>query len=214
MTDCMKMQYRFKQTLVANCHGFTLVELLVAMAISSIFMLAVIQLFISTNRVNSVQEQLAGTQQSIRLAMELITRDLRMTGLDPVGGNGAGFITGGSDNEDTDDTSVSLKYQYDVDGDGVDDTVDRSYYYDAGNERLMLRDGAVYQSLTEDGTISSVTFNYILDDDSVDSDPSGNNNLADIRVVTVQICGKITGAYEDTNPGTYCFSNTVRPRNM
>lgn len=213
MTEPMEVKYGHAATADSEA-GFTLVELLVTLAVGSIFMLAVIQLFVSTNEINTVQEQLAGTQQSIRVAMEIMTRDLRMTGLDPVGGNGAGFQTAASDNEDTDSTSVSLRYQYDENGDGADETIDRSYYFDNANERLMLRDGAVYQSLTEDGTISSVTFSYILDDDSVDSDPSGNGNLGRIRVVSIRICGKITGAFENNHPATYCFSNTVRPRNM
>jgi type IV pilus assembly protein PilW len=192
--------------------GFTLIELMVTLAIASIFLLAVIQLFITTNQVNTIQEQLAGTQQNIRVAMELMSRDIRMAGLDPTEGAGnAGFYDGGDDEQDTDSNSIAIRY--DMDGDGNCE-IDRIYYYNDANERLMIREDGTNRSLTEDGTISSVSFSYTLDDDSVDDDPSGNGNLAEIRVVSVQVCGKITGAFEDEHTATYCFSNTVRPRNM
>lgn len=214
MSKLMKKYSHWHETAATRHSGFTLVELMITVAIASIFLAAVIQLFISTNQINAVQEQIAGTQQSIRVAMEIMSRDLRMAGLDPVGGNGAGFTTGADDNSDTDSTSVSFRYQYDENGDGADETIDRSYYFNNGTGQLMFRDGAVVQSLTEEDTIDSVTFSYILDDDSVDADPSGNGNLGDIRVVNITICGKITGAFEAQHPETYCFSNTVRPRNL
>ncbi len=195
-----------------NPEGFTLIELLVTLAVSSIVLLIIVQFFISTNQINTVQEKVAATQQNIRIAMEIMSRDIRMAGLNPTGtALNAGFADNGSENNDTDGDSVALRY--DLDGDGGCE-VDRSYYYDNANERFMIRNGGSFQSLTENGTISSVTFTYTLNDGSNDPDPSASGNLGNIRVVSVSICGKIAGSYSDVHTATYCFTNEIKPRNM
>ena len=53
-----------------NHKGFTLIELLIALAISSIALLLVTQVFISTNKMNTIQENVAAVQQDIRAAMD------------------------------------------------------------------------------------------------------------------------------------------------
>ncbi len=208
----MNNSQNIKKIMCAN--GFTLIELLVAVAITSIFILAAGQLFITTNEINTVQEQLAGTQQNIRAAMEIMARDIRMAGLDPTGtAAGIGFLDNGADDDDTDSNSIAIGY--DLEADGASAVIDRAYYYGSADERLMIRDGtSPVRSLTEDGTISSLTFSYTLANGNPDSDPTGSGNLGNIRVVTIDICGKITGTFEDKYTGTYCFSNTIRPRNM
>jgi type IV pilus assembly protein PilW len=202
-----------KVLLTKNTDGFTLIELLVAVAVASIFILAAGQLFITTNEINTVQEQLAGTQQNIRAAMELMARDIRLAGLDPTGAAaGVGFLDNGGDEDDTDNNSIAIGY--DLTADGVTAVINRTYFYRRADEKLMITDGGNTQSLTEDGTISSLTFNYTLANGNDDADPTGSGNLGNIRVVTINICGKITGAFEDKYTGTYCFTNTIRPRNM
>ena len=203
---------------IQNSKGFTLIELLITVAISSIVLLLVSQVFISTNKMNTIQENVASVQQDIRAAMDIMSTDIMMAGLDPSGSAAnAGFADNGSDTDDTDSNSIALKYDHD--GDGACDIV-RCYYYDSANQRLMIRNniwtdpGTTVQPLTADDTISTVTFSYTLADESIDADPSGNGNLADIRLVTVQICGKITGAYAADHPNTYCFSRNIKPRNL
>ncbi len=213
MDNYEKMKRIWRTT---GADGFTLIELLIAVAITSIFILAAGQLFITTNEINTVQEQLAGTQQNIRVAMEMMARDIRMAGLAPTGSaTNAGFlnidINDDAEAEDTDSNSITIGY--DLIGDG-DSEILRCYYYDGANDQLMIIDGnSTAQSLTE-GTISSMTFSYTLADDTTESDPTTSGDLGNIRVVTINICGKITGAFEDKYTGTYCFSNTIRPRNM
>ena len=60
--------------------GFTLVELMVALAIGAIAVAAGYELFINSHRSYVTQTQLSSTQQSARIAMELIARDLRTAG--------------------------------------------------------------------------------------------------------------------------------------
>lgn len=58
--------------------GFTLIELMIAMAIGLIAMLGIISLFGGTNRTNKLQEGLARLQENGRFAVMRIESDLRM----------------------------------------------------------------------------------------------------------------------------------------
>jgi prepilin-type N-terminal cleavage/methylation domain-containing protein len=69
--------------------GLTLVELMVAMAISFIVVGAVYRTFTSQQRTYSIQDQVAEAQQSARVAMNILMRDLRMAGY----GKPAGDVT-------------------------------------------------------------------------------------------------------------------------
>ena len=202
---------------IQNFKGFTLVELLVAIAISSIALLLVSQVFISTNKMNTIQENVASVQQDIRAAMDIMSTDIMMAGLSPpppppaVAATDSGFADDVDDKYDTDSNSIALKYDYD--GDGACE-IDRRYYYDSAKQCLMIRNGGTVQPLTADETITAVNFSYTLADGSIDPDPSTNSNRDDIRLVTVQICGKITGTYAADHPNIYCFSRNIKPRNL
>ncbi len=64
----------------AKNQGFTLVELLVAMAIAAVILTAIFSTFKSQQDSYVVQSQLAMTQQNVRGAMQLISRDIQMAG--------------------------------------------------------------------------------------------------------------------------------------
>jgi prepilin-type N-terminal cleavage/methylation domain-containing protein len=65
---------------ILNRKGITLIELMVALVISGIVMGAIYRLFITQTRAYTVQDQVAEVQQSVRSAMEILVRDLRMAG--------------------------------------------------------------------------------------------------------------------------------------
>jgi len=65
-----------------NEQGVTLIELLVAFVICAIIVAAVYRLFVAQTRAYTVQDQVGEVQQNVRNAMELIVRDIRMTGFD------------------------------------------------------------------------------------------------------------------------------------
>ena len=60
--------------------GYSLVEMIMVMAILGIVMMAVISMFIPAQRSSVVQTQLADVQSNLRLAMDRITRDIRNAG--------------------------------------------------------------------------------------------------------------------------------------
>ena len=61
--------------------GVTLIELLVVLVISTILIGGIYRLFITQSKVYTVQEQVVEVQQNTRAAMEIMLKDLRMTGL-------------------------------------------------------------------------------------------------------------------------------------
>jgi prepilin-type N-terminal cleavage/methylation domain-containing protein len=67
---------------VLNRKGVTLIELMVALVISGIVIAAIYRLFVAQTRAYTVQDQVVEIQQNVRSAMEVLLRDLRMTGCD------------------------------------------------------------------------------------------------------------------------------------
>ena len=60
--------------------GFTLVELMVSIVISSIIMLGVVSLYSSSRKGQKTNESLARIQENLRFAADMISRDTRMAG--------------------------------------------------------------------------------------------------------------------------------------
>ncbi|MBN4082045.1 PilW family protein [Beggiatoa alba] len=77
------------QPLSFNCKrdskGFSLVELMVAISISLVLLIGLIQIFISSKRSYTIQDSIARMQENGRYAVGLLTKDLRLAGY--MGGN-------------------------------------------------------------------------------------------------------------------------------
>jgi type IV pilus assembly protein PilW len=98
--------------------GFTLLELMVAMAITSVFMVAVYAAYITQLKSHITQQQIVEMQQNLRAAMQLVQRDIRMAGHDPLRSAGGGITTM---------LANSLGFTMDVTGgesDGIDNDSD------------------------------------------------------------------------------------------
>ena len=72
--------YRLKR-----CKGLTLIELLVAMAISAVLTAALYRTFIGQHKTYAVQEQIVDMQQNARVAISRMMREIRMAGFGNVG---------------------------------------------------------------------------------------------------------------------------------
>ena len=64
-----------------NQQGFTLVELMAAVLITVIIVAAMMTTVVTSNRANVVNSQVADTQQNVRLAIDLLSRDIKLAGL-------------------------------------------------------------------------------------------------------------------------------------
>jgi len=71
------------KNIINESTGFTLPELLIAMAVFALIMAAVFGLYKTHQDTYIVQDQVVEMQQSIRAALQLMTRDIRMAGYDP-----------------------------------------------------------------------------------------------------------------------------------
>ena len=67
--------------------GFTLVEVILALALSAVTIASIYSLYLSIVKTQAVREQILDMQQQARAAMDLITRELKMAGFDPRGVN-------------------------------------------------------------------------------------------------------------------------------
>lgn len=95
--------------------GFTLVELMVALAIAGVVMVAVVTTFRFQQAGYVAQEEVVVMQQNLRAAMSQITRELRMAGYDPTGTANAGISLAAAN---------SITFSYLDDADGVDNDND------------------------------------------------------------------------------------------
>jgi len=71
-----------------NNLGFTLVELLIAMAITTVVATGVFSVYKSQSNTNRAQKQVLEMQQNSRMALYMMTNEIRMAGYDYDGSNG------------------------------------------------------------------------------------------------------------------------------
>lgn len=76
ITDVMHRSMRSR----SSESGFTLIELLVAMVVGSIIIGAAFALLTTSQRALKVNEQVVDMQQNVRMAMEILSRDVKMAG--------------------------------------------------------------------------------------------------------------------------------------
>ncbi|MFO0707021.1 MAG: PilW family protein [Nitrospira sp.] len=84
-------------------HGFTLIEVMVALVIAAILAVTGFTILTSTDKSTRANEQVVNTQQNVRLAMELIARDVKLAGFrmpaapnTPVGGTAGNCSASGT----------------------------------------------------------------------------------------------------------------------
>ena len=68
-----------------NSDGMTLIELVVALLISTILMFSIYLTYLSQHKAYTVQDQVTDMQQNLRAAMFHMEREIRMAGCDPEG---------------------------------------------------------------------------------------------------------------------------------
>ncbi len=97
-------------------NGFSLVELMIAMAISGIVMTAIYTAYSSQQKSYIAQDQITVMQQGLRGGIYYLQREIRMAGHDPTQGAGATIVTANAN---------SIRFTMDI-GDGIDNDGDGS----------------------------------------------------------------------------------------
>lgn len=130
--------------------GFTLIEILVSLAILGIVLAGIYSVYNMQHKSYIVQEQVAEMQQSERVALQMITRDIRMAGL---GLSGCNSAAGGKIifNEDINGNGI-LDAGEDANGNGGAPQVYDGLGYD-GSDIIT----AVYYPFSPQGTAGGYT---------------------------------------------------------
>jgi type IV pilus assembly protein PilW len=74
-------------------NGFSIIELLIALALTGIVMVAVYKALSSQQKVYVAQDEVVAMQQDLRAVMEIMVQGIRMAGYDPTSSKQFGFIS-------------------------------------------------------------------------------------------------------------------------
>lgn len=209
-SDMFKKLATIKFPIFRQHRGFTLVDVLVGLAMASVVMVAITSLFTAVGRSYTIQNVAADVQQVTRAGVEHMTQNIRMAGLDPIGGAGA-EIKEFSANKihftlDRCDVPIGSDGCGLPDGD-VDDKFENVAYQWVPAERklkLILYEGAKTESLIDN--VSNLNFTYLDGDNGVPA------TAADIRTVIVTLTVEDPAARAEKIERTY--SARVRCRNL
>ena len=196
-------------------HGFTLVELIVAVAMVGIVVGAIYSTYKSQQDSYVVQEQVVEMQQNLRAALYMIGRDIRMAGFNPAGiPDLAGFETSlddGDGTETTDSTNMAFTIDDDANGaissalSGNGNTEQIAYRLDSNRLQKFTYDAGSgsWQWQTVAENIEAIDFVY-LDGSGNPIDPTTATNLPLIRSVQITLLARTTNETKDySNNDTY-----------
>lgn len=221
LTGRIKMHSQFR---MKRQNGFTLIELVVTLAIASLIMTAVYSAYVVQQKTYISQGDVTEMQQNIRASVLMLEKDIRMAGYDPSGDAGAGFVNnvsftnGGSLSEIVDTNATQISFTADLDDDGeIDETaedvngdgnkdiseIEQISYRLHGTDlqRYSTTTGVVeWQTIAEN--IQQMEFNYIMADGSSATVPL---SLSNIRCVQVSVLARAGHGDRDyTNSQFYC----------
>jgi prepilin-type N-terminal cleavage/methylation domain-containing protein len=169
--------FQSRKNPLAGKEGFTLVEVVMALGIMLLVLTAIISLFASLNRSYTTQNVAAGVQQVARAGIDIMTRNIRMAGLNPLNLNRIGIVQAAPDR---------IRFQYDTNGSGTIGTgigsdEDIGYLLNAENKliRQFRGDSATNQSLVDN--VTDLTFRYL------DAEDMETTDLDAIRTVEVSL---------------------------
>jgi type IV pilus assembly protein PilW len=166
--------------------GFTLVELLVAMAISSIVLASVAAAYHTQIRSHATQQMVVDMQQNIRGAMYIMQREIRMAGHDPTGLSGASILV-------ADDAILQFQSDDNEDGDftGGDDPMEQVRYAMTADGALGRQvSGGLLDPLAEN--IDAINFVYLdgANPPNVLATPVPESNRSDIRSIQITVVAR------------------------
>jgi type IV pilus assembly protein PilW len=188
-----------------NKRGYTIVELLVGIAISGVFLTAIYSAYFSQQRSTLAQEQVSSMQRNLRSAMYFMEKEIRMAGCDPTGKAGARIETAQNNgirftSDMTDDTGTG-----DPDGDVGDLNEDIAYSL-SGDD--LVRNGS---RIAEN--IDAINFVYLDGDGTrLDDDTNGNviydDSMAQIRSIQVTVVAR-TGKEDPKYTDSAAYKNKI-----
>jgi len=197
-----------RRRIFQNTAGFTLVEMMVALAIGMVVIASVAGTFRAQTRQNKAEEEISQLHQNVRGALDIISRELMQAGYKASGGSVTGVTY----------STTQLLIQADLDGNGAIDNTSNStteyiiYAYDSTNQQITRKLGSGGTSYMVADNITQFTFSYL------DASSAATTTTSLIRKLTISITGqtaKPDPSYS-TNNGyrTYQLSADIIPPNL
>jgi type IV pilus assembly protein PilW len=195
--------------LLNNEHGFTLVEVLIAMAAGTFLLAGVVSVFVLQHRSYDLQEQVAEMVQTTRAALDMVVREIRMAGFDPTGAGFDGISYNPSQLRIATDFRGAQPNDP-PDGDFDDPNENILYCYDAKHCQIDRNTGGGNQPFAEN--IEEFAFQYL------NAQGSPTTTTADIRQVRVTITARTVRPdpqyLENNGFRTYRLNSLVTPMNL
>lgn len=173
-------------------HGFTLVELLIAMVLAGVAMTAIYSAYYSQQRAYEITQDYTDVQQNIRNAMYFMEKDLRMAGYDPTISGNFGFTNISAQQQS------NVKFTLDVNEDGVSGATEYILYQFDSGENTLERNSGGGGDFDVATHITGVTFTFL--------DASGvtTSSASSIRSVRVEISGNKDGRSRTSSTRVLC----------
>jgi type IV pilus assembly protein PilW len=177
--------------------GFTMVEMMVVLAIISIAFGTIYKSFEQLNRSTTSENVKAGLQQGARIAVDFMVHDIRLAGLNPLQRPDIGFKV---------NLPAKVQFTMDANFDGDDDDTfeDITYELNSADGTLVQTNHLGPEVLTDN--VSNLNFTYLDIDDQTTMDPS------EIRSVIVSLTMRRPAGRDGEISRTY--TTQVRCRNL
>jgi len=180
----------------ARQRGFSLIELLVAMAVFSIVLGSMIAFFTTQNRSYTRDTATADIQQVVRAGIDFMSDNIRMAGLDPLQTGNFGIEVPGA-------TAITFTADLDMNGE-IDVSNSERITYALNGNQVQQTVGTVTEPLVD--SVTNLTFTYRDEDGVVSADPAA------IRTVQVSMTVQEPVGYGKTLARTY--TTRVQCRNL
>jgi len=177
--------------------GFTLIEMMVALAISGFLMAVVAMAFTGQSRSYNTGQDIASLQQNLRSALQLMAKEIRMAGYDPTGKAGAGISTA---------TSTNLQFTQDIgngaggasDGDTSDANEDIRYAINTNGDLGRETGGAGgLKSVIEN--IDQLAYEYYLDNGTWTQAPGDPKKIRAVKIMLLGHSARENAGMTDTS---------------
>jgi type IV pilus assembly protein PilW len=186
--------------------GFSMIELLIVIAILAILFTFMYKGFERLNRYYTAENVKASTQQSARIGVEMMVQDIRRAGLNPLGTAGAGIVAASP-------TNFRFTADANFDGDVADPSEDITYGLNLdGTCGTCLQQANDLGTETLLGDVNTLAFTYL--DDTGIAIPTADlaTRRADIRTVGITLTVNRPAGRDGTVSRTY--TTQVRCRNL
>jgi hypothetical protein len=169
--------------ITSETSGFTVTELVLALAIMMMVMAAMVSLLISLNRAYTAQNVTAGVQQVTRAGINIMTRAIHMAGLNPLKINQIGIM----------EASVNkIRFQHDTNGSGtieIGQDEDIAYLLNGNHQLIRQKDGNSRSNKSLVDHVNDLTFKF-FDRDDEETSILDNIQAVEISLTVREPAGK------------------------